>query len=131
MQKFVPDIIDINPRGKRGREAEKAGSQRGRHTDATRYARFSGFHLPERWLFHTDSWTYCACTSCGALIYAQMFVQIFCAHFLFDFLVRNAQIILQIFHRFFFGVSAVYEFVPESRKNPHKICGRICGVPMA
>ena len=37
---------------------------------------FSGFHLPERWNFYTDSW-YDPCADCVALIYAQIFVQCF------------------------------------------------------
>ena len=87
----------------------------------------SGFHLPERRTFDTDSW-YDFYNDFGALIYAQYLVpRILCT----NVLVRNAQIIVQIFLRGFFDVLALKICVPESREKLHKICRNICGVPMA
>ena len=96
---------------------------------------FSGFHLPERQNLHTNFW-YNFCADFGALIYAQIFAQIFCADF-------RAQIFAQIFGAqcadfsadfpqiFLRSFGALKIGVPESRKNAHKICGKICGVPTA
>ena len=48
---------------------------------------FSGFHLPERRNLHTGFW-HNFCDDSGALIYTQIFAQIYCADFVRRFIVQ-------------------------------------------
>ena len=85
---------------------------------------FSGFHPPERLAsifqrknvqtgFYADFGCADSCADFGAQIFAQ---------------ILGAQTFAQIFRRF---TGARKIGVPESRKNVQRICGKICGVPMA
>ena len=75
-----------------------------------------GFHLPENGMFKpvfcADFWCADFCADFCAHLYADFWCADLCADFRADF-------------------GALKIGVPESCKNAQKICGKICGVPMA
>ena len=84
---------------------------------------------------HTGFW-YNFCADFGALICAQIFLRRFCAQILRRFslrrfLVLNTDFCADFPHIFLWSSGVLKIGVPESRKNAHKICGKICGVPTA
>ena len=94
---------------------------------------FAGFHLPERQHFSPILGTiFALILVCWILrsFFMQILHNFLCADFYTDFWCTMPDYCAYLLRRFS-ALALKKKGVPESRKNLHKICGKICGIPTA